>query len=199
MIRPGDGRKPRATSSALIRHSIACPRSTTSSCVDRERLARRDEDLLADDVDPGHRLRDRVLDLDARVHLEEEVLAVGREQPLDRPGRPVVDGASRVDRESADARAELGPDGGRRRLLDELLVAALDRAVALAEMDDVAVRVREDLHLDVARVVEVALDVHGGVGEVRLAFPHGRLEGPLDLVRRCARRAGPFRPRRPTP
>ena len=42
-------------------------------------------------------------------------------------------------------------DGGRGRLLDHLLVAALHRAVALAEMDDVAVRVGEDLDLDVAR------------------------------------------------
>ena len=61
-------------------------------------------------------------------------------------------------------------DGRRGRLLDELLVTALDRAVALAEMDDVAVRVGEHLHLDVARIVEVALDVHRGVGEVRLAL-----------------------------
>ena len=61
-----------------------------------------------------------------------------------------------------------GDDRRRRRLLDELLVAALDRAVALAEVDDVAVRVGEHLHLDVARVLEVALDVDGRVGEVRL-------------------------------
>ena len=64
-------------------------------------------------------------------------------------------------------------------------MASLDRAVALAEVDDVAVIVREDLHLDVARVVEVPLDVHGGVGEVRLAFPRARLERTLDLVGRA--------------
>ena len=45
---------------------------------DRERLAGGDEQLLAHDVDPGDGLRDGVLDLDARVHLEEEVLAVLR-------------------------------------------------------------------------------------------------------------------------
>ena len=47
-----------------------------------------------------------------------------------------------------------GVDRGRGRLLDQLLVAALHRAVALAEMDHVAVRVAEDLHLDVARAVQ---------------------------------------------
>ena len=43
---------------------------------ERERLARGDEDLLADEVNPRHDLSDRVLDLDACVHLEEEVLAL---------------------------------------------------------------------------------------------------------------------------
>ena len=42
-------------------------------------------------------------------------------------------------------------DGGRRRLLDDLLVAALDGALALEEVHDGAVRVAEDLDLDVAR------------------------------------------------
>ena len=43
-------------------------------------------------------------------------------------------------------------------------------------------RVRQDLNLDVPRVVEIALDVDGGVGEVRLAFATRSLERPLDLV-----------------
>ena len=63
-------------------------------------------------------------------------------------------------------------------------MTALDRAVALAEMDDGSVRVGEHLHLDVARVVEIALDVDGRVGEVRLALAAGGLERALDLVRR---------------
>ena len=46
----------------------------------------------------------------------------------------------------------------RGRLLDELLVAALQRAVAGADDDDVAVGVGEHLRLDVAGLVEVALD-----------------------------------------
>src|SRR3546814_15740083 len=40
---------------------------------------------------------------------------------------------------------------GRRRFLDHLLVAALDAALALVEIEDVAVLVSEDLDLDVAR------------------------------------------------
>ena len=55
-------------------------------------------------------------------------------------------------------------------------MTALDRAVALAEVDDVPVRVGEHLHLDVARILEIPLDVHRGVGEVRLPLALGGLE-----------------------
>ena len=63
-------------------------------------------------------------------------------------------------------------DDGRRRLLDDLLVAALDRALAFAEVHDGAVCVADDLDLDVARVVDVALEEHRVVAEggARLAL-----------------------------
>ena len=51
----------------------------------RERLARRHKDLLPDQIDPRDELRDRVLDLDPRVHLQEPVVAVPIEQALDVP------------------------------------------------------------------------------------------------------------------
>jgi hypothetical protein len=40
-------------------------------------------------------------------------------------------------------------------------MAALDRALALAEVNDAALGVAEDLDLDVARMLEVFLDVDG--------------------------------------
>ena len=123
-----------------------------------------------------------MLDLHAGVHLQEEVLAVLAEA-LDRAGADVVDRARRVGGDLADPLAHAPrrrPGAG--RLLDELLVAALDRAVALAEVDDVAVRVGEDLHLDVARVGQVALDVDRRVGEELLALARRALERLLELV-----------------
>ena len=98
------------------------------------------------------------------------------------PAPRVVDGRRGLGRDLADPRAQLGVDRGRGRLLDQLLVAALDRAVALAEVDDVAVRVGEHLDLDVARVGQVALEVDGRVGEELLALARGALEGVLELV-----------------
>src|SRR6185503_20625767 len=70
-------------------------------------------------------------------------------------------------------------------LLDQLLVAALDRAVTLAEVDHAPVRVREHLHLDMARVLEVALDVDRRVREVGLPLAPRRLERALRLVGRA--------------
>ncbi len=150
---------------------------------DRQRLARGDEHLLPHEVEPRDRLRDGVLDLDPRVHLHEEVVALARQQPLDRARRPVSGGPRRVDGDLADPGAERVVDGGRRRLLDELLVAALDRAVALAQVDHVAVRVGEDLDLDVARVLDVSLHVHGRVREVLLPLAGGCVERALGVGR----------------
>ena len=149
---------------------------------DRERLARGDEDLLADKVDPGDELGHGVLDLDPRVHLHEEVLAVPGQEPLDRPGRAVSRRACGVDRDAADPRAERVVDRRRGRLLDELLVASLDRAVPLAEVDHVPVPVREHLDLDVARILDEPLDVDGRVGEVLLPLPRRGVERTLGFA-----------------
>ena len=72
------------------------------------------QDLLADEVDPGHLLGDGVLDLDARVHLHEVVVAVRREQALDRPRRAVAGRARRVDGDLADPLAQRVVDRRRR-------------------------------------------------------------------------------------
>src|SRR5262249_23426728 len=52
-----------------------------------------------------------------------------------------------------------------RRLLDELLVAPLDRAFALTEVDHVAPAVGQDLDLDVPGLLDGTLQVDGGVAD----------------------------------
>jgi hypothetical protein len=52
----------------------------------------------------------------------------------------------------AHARAQCCIDGGTRRFFNELLVAPLHRAVALAKMDASAMAIGKHLHLDMARV-----------------------------------------------
>ena len=113
LIAPGLGANVSGCS-ALMRHSMACPSRRTPSCSIRERPAGRDPDLRLDDVDPGHRLGDAVLHLDAGVDLHEVEPAVPVDQELERPGVHVADGPRRRRDEPADARADVGRESGRR-------------------------------------------------------------------------------------
>src|SRR5215472_15158258 len=83
-----------------------------------------------------------------------------------------------------------------RALLDDLLVAALDGAIALVQMHHLAVAIAEHLHLDVPRLGEIVLDeeraraegsarpsLRGGVG-----LGEGRPVGDLDHADAAAAR-----------
>ncbi len=132
---------------------------------ERQRLAGRDLDHQLDQIDAGDQLGHRVLDLQPGVHLEEVEVAVAVDDELDRAGRVVADGAGQGHRLLAHGAARRLVQERRGRLLDDLLVAPLDRAFALAQVDDVAVAVAEDLDLDVARLDHVFLDEHAVVAE----------------------------------
>ena len=198
---PGAGAKFFEASSALMRHSIAWPRSTTSSWA----------------IDSGSPAATRMPSLTMSIPVTISVtqcstwtrVFISRkkyspsplaQQALDRAGAGVVDGGRGLGRDLADPRAQLLVDRGRRRLLDQLLVAALDRAVALAEVDHVAVRVGQHLDLDVARVrAGSARGRRSASREELLALARGALEGVLELRPRSARRGSPCRHRRRPP
>ena len=149
---------------------------------DVQGLAVGDLELLQHQVDARGLLGDRVLDLQAGVDLEERDQAVLADQVLD-GARAVVAGLL------ADALGGLvdllalrvGQER-RGRLLDQLLEAALQRAVAGARDDDVAVLVGDHLRLDVARLVQVALDEALAAAERRDGLAGGRLEQLGDLL-----------------
>src|SRR5207302_1666504 len=100
-------------------------------------------------------LGDGVLDLQAGVDLEEVERPVSGEQELDGAGVLVADRLRCKDSGLTHPLAKLGADSRGRRLLDDLLVAALDGALALPEVHDVAVAVAEDLDLDVPSAGQV--------------------------------------------
>src|SRR5581483_1588092 len=120
---------------------VAAPR--TGAAAVRKLLARRDSDLLADDVDADHGLGDRVLDLQACIQLDEGERAVGPDEELEGAGVPVADVHARPLGRGLHLLAQLVVERRRRRLLDQLLVPALDRALALAARENVAVVVAE--------------------------------------------------------
>src|SRR5262245_8641187 len=145
-----------------------------------QRLALGDADLLGDEVRAGDQLRDRVLDLDAPVQLEEpEVAAV--EHELRGARTAVADRAGERDRGLAHPRPQLGIESGRGRLLEHLLVPTLHRAFALAERDHGSVRVAEQLDLDVPRALDVPLAEDADVAERRLRLAPRRRERLLEL------------------
>src|SRR5579883_487700 len=172
--RPGGGREVREH--VLGRHAELDRGAAVPDLLllPRERQPRCHLELGAHEVEARHHLRDRVLDLQARVHLEEVVVELLVHEELDRPGVPVTGVLREADGVLAEARPELGRDDGRGRLLDDLLVPALERALALAEVNDVAARVGEDLDLDVARGRHVPLEEDGA-----------RAEGAPGLARRA--------------
>ena len=114
-----------------------------------------------------------MLDLDAGVHLDEVELAV-LVQELERAGVAVADLAAGTGAALAHGLALLGGESRGRRFLEHLLVAALHRAVALAEMHHVAVIVGEHLEFDVARLLEEFLHVDLRIAErgERLGLGH---------------------------
>src|SRR5206468_2494340 len=83
-------------------------------------------------VHAGHRFRHRMLDLQARVHLQEIEILVRVVEKFAGARAHVADGFRGGDRHVAHLLARRGVDGGARALLDHLLVTALDRALALA-------------------------------------------------------------------
>jgi hypothetical protein len=154
--------------------------------LERKRLAAGHAQLPFDQVEPGDRLGDRMLHLQPRVHLHEEEAQVAVRRRLgDELHRARAHVAHRFCR-GHGSRAHLAPaslaHAGRGRLFQHLLVAALHRAVALEQVEALAMAVAEYLDLDVPRPRDVAFDQHRVVAEAvaRLALAGG--ERGLELL-----------------
>ena len=149
----------------------------------RERLAGRDPELRLHQIEPQDLLGHRVLDLDARIALDEEVLAgLGVDQELD--GAGILEAGRTRQRHGIpqDALAQAVVEVRRRRHLDDLLVAQLHRTVALVQMHDVAPQVAQHLHLDVARPRHDLLQKESTVAEGGLRFALAAREGFVHVL-----------------
>ncbi len=132
-----------------------------------------------------------MLDLQPRVHFEEEERFVLAGDELDRTGAVVTDSLRQCHGLLAHGFAGFFIEQRRRGFFEDFLIAALDRAFALAEIENVAVFVAEDLDFDVARVLDEFFDEAAVVAERRLGFRAGELEAFLGL-RRIVGDAHPF-------
>ena len=151
-----------------------------------QRLAIGDADHLFDQINAGDFLGNGMFDLQPSVHFE-EVEALPRrvrtaDDQFDRAGAEIADSAGERDALLAHRLAHLGRDEGRRRFLDHLLVAALDRTFALVQVNDIAMLVAQYLDFDMARAFDELLDEDAIVAEAGQAFALGRFKAFADIL-----------------
>src|SRR5262249_50964247 len=137
--------------------------------LDGERAAGGNADLLENQIDVGDHLGHRMLHLNARVHLDEAEFAVFVEK-LDGADPKIADRAHGFRDRFADRIARTRVERGRGAFFPDFLVAALQRAVALAQVNRLALAVAKDLDFDMTRSLEIFLDVDGIVTEGGLGF-----------------------------
>ena len=130
----------------------------------RQVAAGGDPDLLQHEIDVGNAFGDGMFDLDAGVHLDEIELAV-LVQKLDGADAEILHVLHRLGAGRADPGARGGGKNRRGAFFPDLLMAALQRAIALAEMDRAAAAVAQYLDLDVARLLQVFFQIDRGVAE----------------------------------
>ena len=103
------------------------------------------------------------------------------DEELHRADAAIADGQRRLDGALTHLAARSLGQARAGRFFEQLLVAALHRAVALAQIDAVAVVVAEHLHLDMLGAAQILLDVEAVVveGLAHLALRRGEDVGEL--------------------
>ena len=133
-----------------------------------------------DDVDAGDHLGNRVFDLYAGVHFNKVEMPVLVEE-LEGAGATVADVDAGFNAAGLHFGAGFLVDARCWRFFQYLLVAALQRAIAVAEVNGVALAVRQHLDFHVARVGEEFFQIDHRVTERCTGFGAGQL-GRLDQV-----------------
>lgn len=104
---------------------------------DRQRLTRRDAQLLFDQIDAGNHFSHRVFNLNTGVHFDEIELAVF-EQEFERPCAAIADVYARFRAAFADIATQFRRNAWRRGFFNHFLVATLHGTVAFRQIDSVA-------------------------------------------------------------
>ena len=134
-----------------------------------QRGAGGDADLFAYDVDAGNGFADGMLHLQAGVHFDEIELAILIEE-FDGAGAQIAQLGQRLGDDAADLITLLCVQRRTASLFPQLLVTALQRAVALAQMHDMAMGVGQNLDFDMAWPLEIFLHIDHVIAERGLGF-----------------------------
>src|SRR5262245_3093083 len=137
--------------------------------LDRKATAGRNANLLEDQVDIGDHLCYRMFDLDTRIHLDEVELAVFIEK-LDGSDAQISNLAHGLRHRLTDRVPRAGVERRRGAFLPDLLVSALQGAVALAKMNGISLAVAKHLDFDMAGPFEIFFDITGVISECGFSF-----------------------------
>ena len=130
--------------------------------------------MLLHDVDAGNQLGNGVFDLYAGIHFNKEEFAIFI-QKFESAGTAIADAFTGFNTGGTDFLALGLSDAGSRCFFNHFLVTALHRAIALAQINGVAMFVGQNLNFDVARFLQVTLHVHHWVAEGGTGFGFGHL------------------------
>ena len=122
-----------------------------------------------------------MLDLDTGVDLNEVVPAHLVNQELGSACIPVANALRELDSIGEDGPPNLFREMRRWCNFDNLLMATLDGAITLEEVNGVTNNVSEDLNLNMTRALQEALDEDSAVTERGLGLGNGALEGVLEV------------------
>ena len=122
-----------------------------------QRLALSHSDLPLHKIKASDAFGHRVLYLQPGIHLQKIKLATGIEQKLHRARAYIIHRPRRLYCSGAHRFAQLRRHDGARGFFYDLLVPPLQRAVALTQMNHIAMSIGKHLHLDVPRTLNRAL------------------------------------------
>src|SRR5260221_12040395 len=123
-----------------------------------------------------------MLDLQARIHFQEEKIAFAIDDEFHRAGGFVFHRFGRGHRLFAHRLARAFIKERAWCLFDDLLVAPLDRAFALAEIKAIAMAIGQHLDLDMARFLDEFLDEDAVIAETRFGLVGSRAEAIASLL-----------------
>ena len=118
-------------------------------------------DLLLDEVNPCYPLCYRMLHLDTGIHFHKIKTSCLFKQELDSSGVHVSRCFCSIHCRLSHLLTQCITHNGTRRFFNQLLVISLDGAVTLAQMDHMTITIRQNLELDMFRMLHKVLQIHG--------------------------------------
>ena len=135
-----------------------------------KRLACRHAQLPFHEIQARNHLGHRMLDLKPGVHFQEIDVQIRIRDELHGARVSVSNRARGLDRVAGQLFAKGRGEHGARRFLDDFLPPPLGRAIALEKVDDVAVRIAENLHFEMARMLDQPLKHERGHRQTRFGL-----------------------------